>query len=194
MAAQLEHKVGLIIWREMLATVFGLTVLWSGASLTTLAMLFSAYVLADGLLALIVRRYRHRDSSHNSWGLLLRGVAGIAIGGLGCLRPNVTALLPLIGAWAILIGALDVLAVLRLRNVFERSRQLAWDAMNRRQRQMAWDSAIDRTVRYARAEQITGDNKSERKMRAERLGDGLRAEPVGYAAQSAGNHQWGQYS
>ena len=197
MAAQLEHKVGLLIWREMLATVFGLTVLWSGASLTTLVMLFSAYALADGLWALIVRRYRHRDSGHTSWALLLRGVAGIAIGGIGWLRPNVTALLPLIAAWAILTGALDVLAVIRLRSVPKRSQQIAWDAMIKRQRQITWDSAVARTVSYAHAERIARDNVAERNLRCPRaggLGVGVRAKPVGYTAQSAGRHQWGQYS
>ena len=193
MAAQLEHRVGLLIWREMLATVFGLTVLWSGASLTTLVMVFSAYALADGLLALIVRRYRRRDTGHTGE-LLLRGVAGIAIGGIGCLRPNVTALLPLIGAWASLIGALDVVAMLELRKVSQRSRQIAWGAAVRRQRQITWDGAGDRAMRYASAEKMAWENTRERKMRAERLGSGLRAEPVGYAARSSGSRQLEHYS
>lgn len=182
MAAQLEHRAGLLIWRGMIATVFGLTVLWSGASLTTLVMLFSAYVLADGLLVLIVRRTRRRDSGH-SGGLLLRAGAGIVIGAIAGLRPNFTALLPLVGAWAILIGALDVVAVLELRKVSQRSWQTAWDATIRRQRQMTWDGARDRAMRYASAEKLAWDNKSDRMMRAERLGSGWRAESVGYNSQ-----------
>ena len=171
MGTQPNHKVGHLIWRAMIATALGLTVLWSGASLTTLVMLFSAYALADGLLALIVRWYRRRDSGHNG-GLLLRGGAGIVIGGIGCLRPNVTALLPLIGAWAILIGALDFVAVLGLRNVSRRNRQIAWDVIIWRQRQMALGGALDRTMRYMSAEKMAWENKSNRMMRAERLGSG----------------------
>jgi hypothetical protein len=193
MAAQVNRKMGLLMWREMIATLFGLTVLWSGASLATLATLFGVYVLADGLSSLIVRRLNRRDLSH-SLGVPLKGVAGIAVGGIACLRPNLTALLPLIAAWAILTGMLDVLTVLRLRNVSERKRQIAWDAMIKRQRQIAWDGAVDRTMRYSRAERMAWDNRSERKMRAERPGGQLYVAPMVDTAQSAGSQQWGQYS
>jgi hypothetical protein len=193
MATQPDHKVGLLVWRGMIATVFGLTVLWSGASLTTLVTLFSAYALVDGLLVLIVRLTRRRDSGH-SGELLPRGVAGIVIGGLGCLRPNVTALPPLIGAWAILIGALDVIALLEHHKVSQRSRHIAWDATIRRQRQMTWDGARDRAMRYASAEKLTWDNKSDRMMRAERIGSGWRAESAGTTAWSTSNRQLEPYS
>lgn len=193
MAAQRDHRVGLLIWRGMIATVFGLTVLWSGASLTTLVMLFGTYALVDGLLTLIMRQTRRRDSGNGGW-LLLRGGVGIAIGGLGFLRPNVTALLPLIGAWAILIGALDVGAMLELSRVSQRSRQIAWDATIRRQRQMAWYGVDDRAVRYASAERMAWDNKSHRVVRAERLGSGWRTESAGYLAQGAGNRRLEHFS
>jgi hypothetical protein len=184
------------MWREMIAMLFGLTVLWSGASLTTLVMLFGVYALADGLSSLIVRRLDRHDSSH-SWGVPLKGVAGIAVGGIACLRPNVAALLPLIAAWAILTGALDVVAVLGLHTVTEHEQQKAWDTMIKRQHQMVWDGEIERKVLYAHAEQMAWDNEAERKMRcarAERPGNGLSAGPVRYAARSAGSHEWGQYS
>jgi hypothetical protein len=193
MAAQLDHKAGLLIGREMIATVFGLTVLWSGASLTTLVMLFSAYALVDGLAVLIVRQTRRRDVGH-SVRSLLRGGVGIAIGGIGFLRPNLTALLPLIGAWAILIGALDVMALLEHRRVSRRSRQTAWDAIIRRQRQMAWDGASNRAMRYASAEKMTWENKSDRVMRAEIYGSGWRAESLGYTARSTTNRQVERHS
>jgi hypothetical protein len=177
MVTQPNHKVGHLIWRAMIATALSLTVLWSGASRTTLVVLFSGYALADGLWVLIVRQYKRGDSGHRE-GVLLRGGAGIVIGGIGCIRPNVTALLPLIGAWAILIGGLDFVAALGLHNVSRRNRQIAWDATiwRQRQRQMARDGAMDRTVRYASAEKMAWDNKSDRVMRAERLGSGWRAD------------------
>jgi hypothetical protein len=193
MAAQLNHKLELLVWRGMIATAFGLTVLWSGASLTTLVTLFGVYALADGLLALVVRRYRGWDSAHRRR-LLLRGGVGIVIAGIGGLRPSVPTMLLLIGPWAILIGALDVVAALALRKVSQRSRQTSWDAVIRRQRQMAWDGAGDRAMRYASAEKVAWDNKGDRVRRAERLGGGFRAELVDHAAKSTSSRQWQRYS
>ena len=50
------------------------------------------------------------------------------IGALTYLWPSVTAkaLVYLIAAWAILTGALEVVAAIDLRNVVEGERQLAW--------------------------------------------------------------------
>ena len=55
-------------------------------------------------------------------------LAGIATGVLTYLWPSVTAqaLVYLIAAWAILTGALEVVAAIDLRNVVEGEQQLAW--------------------------------------------------------------------
>jgi uncharacterized membrane protein HdeD (DUF308 family) len=115
--------------RGMVAVLFGWAALvWPGATLTALALLVGAYALVDGLLALIVSRLDRHEFDHG-WVLLLKGLAGIATGVLTLLWPSVTAqtLLYLIAAWAILTGALEVVAAVDLRNMVEGERQLAWD-------------------------------------------------------------------
>jgi uncharacterized membrane protein HdeD (DUF308 family) len=78
-------------------------------------------------LALIVSRLDRHEFDHG-WVLLLKGLAGIATGVLTFLWPSVTAqaLVYFIAAWAILTGALEVVAAIDLRNVVEGERQLAW--------------------------------------------------------------------
>ena len=108
--------------------LFGLAALvWPGATLTALVLLFGAYALVDGLLALIVSLLDRYEFDHG-WVLLLKGLAGIAIGVLTFLWPSVTAqaLVYRIAAWAILTGAFEVVAAVDLRNVVEGERQLAW--------------------------------------------------------------------
>ena len=100
---------------------------WPGATLTALVLLFGAYALVDGLLALIVSRLDRHEFDHG-WVLLLKGLAGIATGVLTLLWPSVTAqaLVYLIAAWAVLTGAFAVVAAVDLRNMVEGERQLAW--------------------------------------------------------------------
>jgi len=128
MVTRLTRKWWLLTLRGMIAVLFGLAALvWPGATLTALVLLFGAYALVDGLLALIVSLLDRQESDHG-WALLLKGLAGIAIGVLTFLWPSVTAqaLVYLIAAWAILTGAFEVVAAVDLRNVVEGERQLAW--------------------------------------------------------------------
>ncbi|MCJ7551656.1 MAG: DUF308 domain-containing protein [Anaerolineae bacterium] len=75
MVTQLTRKVGLPVWRGMIAVLFGLTALWSGAFLTTLVLGFGVYALADGLSALMASRLdRHRWD--HGWALSLKGAMG----------------------------------------------------------------------------------------------------------------------
>ena len=69
-----------------------------------------------------------RHEFDHGWALLLKGLAGIATGVLTFLWPSVTAQTPvyLIAAWAILTGALEVVAAVDLRKLVEGERQLAW--------------------------------------------------------------------
>ena len=129
MVTRLTRKWRLLALRGMVAVLFGWAALvWPGATLTALALLVGAYALVDGLLALIVSRLDRHEFDHG-WVLLLKGLAGIATGLLTLLWPSVTAqtLLYLIAAWAILTGALEVVAAVDLRNIVEGERQLAWD-------------------------------------------------------------------
>ena len=128
MATRLTRNWQMLALRGMIAVLFGLAALvWPGATLTALALLFGAYALVDGLLALIVSLL-DRDEFDHGWVLLFKGLAGIAIGVLTLLWPSVTAqaLVYLIAAWAILTGAFEVVAAVDLRKLVEGERQLAW--------------------------------------------------------------------
>ena len=128
MVTRLTRNWRLLALRGMIAVLFGLAALvWPGATLTALVLLFGAYALVDGLLALIVSRLDRHEFDHG-WVLLLKGLAGLATGVLTLLWPSVTAqaLLYLIAAWAILTGAFTVVAAVDLRNMVEGQRQLAW--------------------------------------------------------------------
>ena len=128
MVTRLTRKWWLLALRGMIAVFFGLAALRPGATLAAPLLLFGVYALADGLLALIVSLLDRHEFDH-WWVLLLRGLAGIAIGMLTFLWPSITAqgLVYVIAAWAILTGAFEVVAALDLRNVVEGRRQLAWD-------------------------------------------------------------------
>jgi uncharacterized membrane protein HdeD (DUF308 family) len=128
MVTRLTRKWRLLALRGMIAVLFGLAALvWPGATLTALVLLFGAYALVDGLLALIVSLLDRHEFDHG-WALLLKGLAGIAIAVLTFLWPSVTAqaLVYLIAAWAILTSGFEVVAAVDLRNVVEGERQLAW--------------------------------------------------------------------
>ena len=128
MVTRLTRNWRLLALRGMVAVLFGWAALvWPGATLTALVLLFGAYALVDGLLALIVSLL-DRHGFDRGWVLLLKGLAGIATGVLTYLWPSVTAqaLVYLIAAWAILTGALEVVAAVDLRNTVEGERQLAW--------------------------------------------------------------------
>ena len=128
MVTRLTRKWWLLALRGMIAALFGLAALvWPGATLTALVLLFGAYALVDGLLALVVSLL-DPDEFDRGWALLLKGLAGIATGVVTFLWPSVTpqALLYLIAAWAVLTSVFEVVAALDLRNVVEGERQLAW--------------------------------------------------------------------
>jgi uncharacterized membrane protein HdeD (DUF308 family) len=124
-------------WVVMLRGVAGLlfgvaTFVAPGLSLAALVLLFGAYAFADGILA-IVSAVRHRNQDTDSWWmLLLQGIAGIAAGTATLLWPGITALvlLYMIAAWAIVTGAFEVVAAIRLRNVIAHEWLLALSGLS----------------------------------------------------------------
>lgn len=110
-----------LLLRGVAGIVFGiLTLIWPAISLAALVLLFGAYAFADGVLALI-NGVRERASNDRWWLLALHGILGIAAGVAAVLWPGITALalLYIIAAWAVVIGALEIAAAIRLRNVIE---------------------------------------------------------------------------
>jgi uncharacterized membrane protein HdeD (DUF308 family) len=105
--------------RGVAGILFGLfTVVAPDISLAALVLVFGAFAFADGVLAL-VSAVRRRGVSDRWWVLLLQGLAGVAAGVVTVLWPDLTtlALLYLIAAWALVIGALELAAAIRLRKV-----------------------------------------------------------------------------
>jgi uncharacterized membrane protein HdeD (DUF308 family) len=112
--------------RGLAGILFGIITFVSPAiSLAALVLLFGAYAFADGVLA-IVSAVRRRGTDR-WWLLLLEGIVGIAAGVLTWLWPGITALalLYVIAAWALVTGAFEVAAAIRLRKVISREWLLA---------------------------------------------------------------------
>jgi uncharacterized membrane protein HdeD (DUF308 family) len=105
--------------RGVAAILFGLLAfILPGATLTVLVLLWGAYVLVDGVLALVSA---FRTDHDHRWGLLLEGVVGVGAGLVTFLLPGLTALvlLYIIAAWALLTGVLELVAAVRLRKVIQ---------------------------------------------------------------------------
>jgi uncharacterized membrane protein HdeD (DUF308 family) len=104
--------------RGVAGILFGIiTFVWPGISLAALVFLFGAYAFADGVLA-IVTAVRRRGADR-WWLLVLQGIVGIGAGVVTLFWPGITALalLAVIAAWALMGGALQVAAAIRLRKV-----------------------------------------------------------------------------
>ncbi len=80
-----------------------------------LVVLFGAYSLVDGVVALAAT-FGPNAEGRRFW-LALQGIAGILVGAITFIWPGVTTLvlLALISAWAVVTGVLQVLAAVRLR-------------------------------------------------------------------------------
>src|SRR5712692_11957191 len=102
--------------RGVFAVLFGLAAfLLPGITLAVLIALFGAYVLIDGVLAIVagVRAAEH----HERYGSLLwRGLCGIAAGLVAFIAPGITAvvLTLLVAVWAVITGVLEIVAAVHL--------------------------------------------------------------------------------
>ncbi|MDP9247969.1 MAG: DUF308 domain-containing protein [Candidatus Dormibacteraeota bacterium] len=84
-----------------------------GITLLVLVILFGAYLLIDGVLAIVA------GAMGRSWLLVLEGAAGVIAGLLTLVWPGITAvvLLILTAAWAIVTGVAELVAAYRLRRI-----------------------------------------------------------------------------
>lgn len=116
MSARLAQNWWAVALRGACGVVFGLIALATpGAAMLSLALLFAAYLLADGVLGIIAAVRAAR--AHERWGLLLaEGVINIAMGLLAFLFPvgAVLAFVLVNAAWALLTGGLMLGAAFRL--------------------------------------------------------------------------------
>jgi len=107
--------------RGLAAVLFGLMAfLWPGITLTALVLLFGAFALLDGTLA-IVSAVTGSEAGARWWALLVEGIVGILAAVATAFWPDITALalVYLIAAWAMITGVMEVVAAIRLRQEIE---------------------------------------------------------------------------
>jgi uncharacterized membrane protein HdeD (DUF308 family) len=102
------------------AVLFGLAALfWPGITVLALVILFGAYALVDGVMAL-VGAIRGGFGRSRAWAAVT-GVAGIVLGLVALIWPGITAfaLLMLIAAWAVVVGVFEIVSAVALRREIE---------------------------------------------------------------------------
>jgi uncharacterized membrane protein HdeD (DUF308 family) len=106
----------LILLRGICGILFGvLTFIWPAISLVTLVLLYGAYALVDGVLALIAAIKGGAPAPR--WWLALVGVLGILAGLVAMGLPGMTAivLVLFIAGWMIATGVMQIIGAIRLR-------------------------------------------------------------------------------
>lgn len=106
----------LLLLRGIAAVVFGvLTFAWPQISLLSLIIVYGAYALVDGVLAIVAAI--RGGGLRPRWWLALSGLAGVAAGVLAFVWPGLTALvlIYLIGFWSIMRGVLEIVGAVHLR-------------------------------------------------------------------------------
>lgn len=119
MTSYLSRNWWTLALRGLAAVIFGiLAFIWPGITVTILVLFFGAYVLWDGIFALIGA---FRTQSDRRWPLVLEGLVGIAAGLVTFFWPDAAtlALLFIIGAWAVITGIFEIIAAIRLREEIE---------------------------------------------------------------------------
>jgi len=105
-----------IALRGAFAVLFGIiALLMPGAALLAFVLLFAAYMLVDGVFAIIAGV--RASQRHECWGwLIFEGILDLIAGGIAVVWPVITivAFVFLMGAWAIVTGALLFSASFRL--------------------------------------------------------------------------------
>jgi len=105
--------------RGLAGILFGIiTFISPGISLAALVLVFGAYALVDGVLA-VVSAIRWRGEVDRWWVILLEGLMGVAAGIITFIWPGISALalLYVIAAWALVTGVLEIVAAIRLRKI-----------------------------------------------------------------------------
>ena len=119
MASDLARNWWLLALRGVAGILFGIVAfVWPDATLAALILVFGAYVLVDGIFAVVAGIRMHRQLSL-WWLVLLEGVAGIILGVLTFRSPDITALILLtfIAAWSIVSGIFEIATAVRLRKM-----------------------------------------------------------------------------
>src|SRR6202043_2545935 len=99
----------LLLLRGITAIAFGvLAFIWPGLTFVTLVLLFGAFAIVDGVIALAAA-FSGLAKPFPTWWLVVVGLLGIVAGIVTFLWPGLTAILLvlLIGAWALVHGIFE---------------------------------------------------------------------------------------
>jgi uncharacterized membrane protein HdeD (DUF308 family) len=122
MSAVLAQNWWAIALRGVFAILFGLIALFSpGATLLSLALLFAAYLIVDGICGIVAAI--RAAGRHERWGiLLLEGALNIVMGLVAALFPvgAVLAFVWVTAGWSIVTGILMIVAALKLAPAYGR--------------------------------------------------------------------------
>lgn len=114
---QIGRHWGWVALRGVVAILFGLMAMFMPAiTLSALVLVWGAFALADGVLALIAG-IRIRERGKPLWALIIVGLLGVAAGIVTFLWPGLTALILLyiIAIWALVAGVFQIVAAIRFR-------------------------------------------------------------------------------
>jgi uncharacterized membrane protein HdeD (DUF308 family) len=112
----------LLLLRGLVAIAFGVVAfVWPGLTLVALTLVWGAYALADGILALWAALAATGGETAKRWWLALGGVAGIVAGLVAFFYTGMTALVLLmfIAAWAIVIGVILIWGAIELHKILD---------------------------------------------------------------------------
>jgi uncharacterized membrane protein HdeD (DUF308 family) len=119
MLISLARNWWVLLVRGLLAILFGVLALTRpGATLFALIVMFGAFTLVNGLLA-IIAALLGRTEGIPWWALLVEGVFSVGVGIATLTWPGLTGmiLLYMIAFWSIATGIFEIIAAIRLRQV-----------------------------------------------------------------------------
>ena len=105
-----------ILVRGVVAIMFGAAAFfWPGAAMLAFVFVFAAYLLIDGAFAIVASV--RAMAAHQRWGLLLsEGILDLIMAGRARAGPttSIVAFILIVAAWALITGALMLMASFRL--------------------------------------------------------------------------------
>ena len=108
-------------WLFLIRGLFGLAlgvyaIAFPGATLAVVVILLGAYLIVDGVTA-VIKGFQVMRSDTHWWALLLEGILGIAVGLAIFAWPgfSIVTLAYLVGYWAIVTGVIAIFSATRMR-------------------------------------------------------------------------------
>ena len=127
MHPEIARAWSVLLIRGICNVLFALVAfLQPGLTLVTLVLLWGVYAVVDGAMSLTTGIAARRGGGHD-WSLVVSGASGLVAGITACVWPGVTLalLLAIMSIWAVVRGALEIAAAIRLRHILPRAWLLA---------------------------------------------------------------------